>query len=222
MRRGTWARSLSGPVAATATIEELRDALGGPLPEVGVEDEQIVAELVAGAEPGVVATGSGRYFGFVIGGALPAALAADWLDLDLGSERRARRRRAERGRRRGDLPRSGCASCSGCLLASPQASSPGCQMAHVTALAAARHHQLERAGWDVAPRRARRTLRGSASSSVRSATSRSSERSGSSASAPIRSRGFRPTSRGGCGADALRAALAARRGRSSSAPRRAT
>src|SRR6185503_10471807 len=57
----------------------LREALGGPLPDEPLPAEQVVEELVAGAEPGVVAMGSGRYFGFVCGGALPAALAADWL-----------------------------------------------------------------------------------------------------------------------------------------------
>ena len=39
----------------------------------------VVAELAAAAEPGVIASGSGRFFGFVVGGATPAALAADWL-----------------------------------------------------------------------------------------------------------------------------------------------
>jgi glutamate/tyrosine decarboxylase-like PLP-dependent enzyme len=61
------------------TPEELRAALGGPLPEQPVDARQVVTELAAAAEPGVVAIGSGRYFGFVIGGSLPAALAADWL-----------------------------------------------------------------------------------------------------------------------------------------------
>src|SRR5215216_3224147 len=59
--------------------EDLRAALGGPLPEQPVDARQVVTELTAAAEPGVVGQGSGRYFGFVIGGALPAALAADWL-----------------------------------------------------------------------------------------------------------------------------------------------
>jgi glutamate/tyrosine decarboxylase-like PLP-dependent enzyme len=41
--------------------------------------EKVVTELVEWAEPGLAATGSGRFYGFVIGGAQPAALAADWL-----------------------------------------------------------------------------------------------------------------------------------------------
>ena len=68
------------PVFPDVTPEELRESLGGPLPEEPVGARAVVDRAcVRGAEPGVVAMGSGRYFGFVIGGALPAALAADWL-----------------------------------------------------------------------------------------------------------------------------------------------
>ena len=67
------------PVFPRTTPEALREALGGPMPEEPLDPDEVVAELTEAAEPGVVATGSGRYFGFVIGGAVPAALAADWL-----------------------------------------------------------------------------------------------------------------------------------------------
>ena len=130
------------------TVDELRASLGGPLPEHPIDAEQVVAELAAGAEPGVVAMGSGRYFGFVIGGALPAALAADWLattwDQNAGLyvagpsasvvEEVAREWIVE-------------------LLGLPQDASlgfvTGTQMAHVTGLAAARFHVLDAVGWDV-------------------------------------------------------------------------
>jgi glutamate/tyrosine decarboxylase-like PLP-dependent enzyme len=67
------------PVPARAGLAELRAALGGPLPERPLDPRDVVAELATAAEGGVVASGSGRYFGFVVGGATPAALAADWL-----------------------------------------------------------------------------------------------------------------------------------------------
>ncbi|MFT2816557.1 pyridoxal phosphate-dependent decarboxylase family protein [Leifsonia sp. A12D58] len=49
------------------------------LPEHGVGAGEVIDELVAWAEPGLMAMPSGRFFGWVIGGTLPAALAADWL-----------------------------------------------------------------------------------------------------------------------------------------------
>ena len=67
------------PVHARATFDELVEALGGPLPDEGGEDVDVVSELIAAGEPGVVGTQTGRYFGFVIGSALPASVAADWL-----------------------------------------------------------------------------------------------------------------------------------------------
>jgi len=67
------------PVPGRAGLAELRAALGGPLPERPQDPREVVAELARAAEPGLVASGGGRYFGFVVGGATPAALAADWL-----------------------------------------------------------------------------------------------------------------------------------------------
>jgi glutamate/tyrosine decarboxylase-like PLP-dependent enzyme len=67
------------PVAATAGAQELRARLGGPLPEHGSDPAEVVAELAELADDGLVASAGPRYFGFVVGGSLPAALAADWL-----------------------------------------------------------------------------------------------------------------------------------------------
>jgi glutamate/tyrosine decarboxylase-like PLP-dependent enzyme len=130
------------------TPEQLRAGLGGPLPEQPVDAHQVVTELAAAAETGVVGMGSGRYFGFVIGGALPAALAADWLtstwDQNAGLyvagpsasvvEQVAREWIVD-------------------LLGLPADASigfvTGTQMAHVTGLAAARFHVLDQVGWNV-------------------------------------------------------------------------
>ena len=67
------------PIWPSASVEELRTALGGDLPEGPTDPLEVIEAFAAASEPGVVAIPSGRYFGFVIGGALPAALAADWL-----------------------------------------------------------------------------------------------------------------------------------------------
>jgi glutamate/tyrosine decarboxylase-like PLP-dependent enzyme len=67
------------PVTATAGAQELRARLGGPLPDHGSDPAEVVAELAELADDGLVASAGPRYFGFVVGGSLPAALAADWL-----------------------------------------------------------------------------------------------------------------------------------------------
>src|ERR687894_3192948 len=64
------------PVGPRASVDDLRAALGGPLPEEGIDAVEVVHALADAAEPGLVATGSPRYFGFVIGGVLPAGLGA--------------------------------------------------------------------------------------------------------------------------------------------------
>lgn len=67
------------PVWPRASYDDLLAALGGPLPEGGADPSAVVDELATLADPGVVGSAGGRFFGFVVGGGLPAALAADWL-----------------------------------------------------------------------------------------------------------------------------------------------
>jgi glutamate/tyrosine decarboxylase-like PLP-dependent enzyme len=136
------------PVFPRTPVEELGGALGGPLPDAPTDPLEVVELMAREVDSGVVATAGPRYFGYVTGGALPAALAADWLT-------------------------SVWDQCAGFSVLGPSASvveeivgewlkdlfglpnnasfaiTTGCQMAHVTALAAARHEVLARRGWDV-------------------------------------------------------------------------
>jgi glutamate/tyrosine decarboxylase-like PLP-dependent enzyme len=136
-------------IAPSASLEELRAALGGPLPEGPTDAQVVVSELIEAAEPGLVAMPSGRYFGFVIGGALPASVAADWLTTtwDQNAGLYAAGPSAA-------VVEETCAAWVAELLGLPEGVSAGfvtgCQLAHVTALAAARHHVLAAAGWNVA------------------------------------------------------------------------
>lgn len=66
-------------VGPTATVEALTDAFGGPLNDQPRDPGEVVDELARIAEPGLMAMPSGRFFGWVIGGTLPAALGADWM-----------------------------------------------------------------------------------------------------------------------------------------------
>src|SRR5688500_10783393 len=66
-------------VGSTADAAAIADRLGGPLPEQGLEATRVVEELAEALDPGLVASAGPRYFGFVIGGALPASAAVDWL-----------------------------------------------------------------------------------------------------------------------------------------------
>ncbi|HEY9420748.1 MAG TPA: aminotransferase class V-fold PLP-dependent enzyme [Thermoanaerobaculia bacterium] len=135
-------------VGPAISIEDLRAALGGPLPEQGEDPGQIIEQLVRAADPGLVAMPGPRYFGFVIGGHLPATLAADWLTSTWD----------QNATLYVTSPANSVVEevASGWILeilGLPRTASvgytTGCSMANFTALAAARHAVLKRAGWDV-------------------------------------------------------------------------
>ena len=137
------------PIAAPATLAELRAALGGPLPEQPIEAREVIEDLVLTADPGVVASGSGRFFGFVIGGATPAALAADWLastwDQNAGLYVIGPSASVVE-----EVAGEWLAELLGLPIGISVGFVTGAQMANFTALAAALHDVLRRVGWDLA------------------------------------------------------------------------
>jgi glutamate/tyrosine decarboxylase-like PLP-dependent enzyme len=133
------------PVGATHARGELQvtGVLGdGPLPV-----EQVIAELAREASPGLTAMGSPRFFGFVIGGAHPAGVAADWLasvwDQNAGLAGPAPAVAAFE-----EIAGRWLAELLGFPPTASFALVTGCQMAHVTSLAAARHRVLADVGHD--------------------------------------------------------------------------
>ncbi len=135
-------------VAATATRDELRQRLARPLPPAGLPATQVIDELVADVAGGLLGSAGGRFFGWVMGGSVPAALAADWLTaawdqnavLYAASPAEA-------------VIEEVCGAWLKEVLGLPATASfalvTGCQMAHVTCLAAARNACLARQDWDV-------------------------------------------------------------------------
>jgi glutamate/tyrosine decarboxylase-like PLP-dependent enzyme len=136
-------------VGASASYEDVLAALDAPLPENGCPPEQAVDQLVAAADPGLIASPGPRYFGFVTGGALPAALAADWLvsawDQNAFSRVASPAAAAiEAAAERWVLEALGLPETA--VVGFPTGATGG----NFVGLAAARNRVLARAGWDVA------------------------------------------------------------------------
>src|SRR3990170_1537172 len=75
-----WLASLDDrQVPPQLQVEELVERLGTELPDGPRDAAAVVEHLATALEPGLTAMPSGRFYGMVIGGAHPAALAADWL-----------------------------------------------------------------------------------------------------------------------------------------------
>ena len=135
-------------VAATATLAELRRRLDVGLADSGLAPSRVINELVTATEGGHLGSASGRFFAWVVGGALPSALGADWLASTWDN----------------NAAIYACGPASSVveevagdwvkqLLGLPEEASfaftTGCQMAHFTCLAAARYALLLERGWNV-------------------------------------------------------------------------
>jgi glutamate/tyrosine decarboxylase-like PLP-dependent enzyme len=132
-------------------VEEVLSAVGGELPEEPTPADEVVEQMARAAEPGLMAIQSGRFFGWVMGGTLPAAMAADWLvsawDQNAGM--------------RSPTPGVvGLEEAAGTwfldLLALPADAdvsfTTGATMANFVGLAAGRHAVMDAVGWDVEAR----------------------------------------------------------------------
>jgi glutamate/tyrosine decarboxylase-like PLP-dependent enzyme len=136
------------PVGARADRSELLARLGGPLPEQPADAETVVGDLSRAADPGLIGSAGPRYYGFVVGGSLPSALAADWLtsvwDQNAGGYVLSPAAAVVEEVAAGWLVE---------LLGLPPSTSvgftTGATMANFICMAAARSRVLESVGWDV-------------------------------------------------------------------------
>jgi glutamate/tyrosine decarboxylase-like PLP-dependent enzyme len=123
-------------------------ALGGPLPEEPCDPQKVLALLDDVGSPATIASTGGRYFGFVTGATLPAALAANWI-AGAWDQNAAMRVMSPVAAALEDITLGWLREA----LALPPSTGvgfvTGATMANFTCLAAARHMLLERAGWNV-------------------------------------------------------------------------
>jgi glutamate/tyrosine decarboxylase-like PLP-dependent enzyme len=135
-------------VGAQADAAAIRDRLPAALPADGMSPVEVIDELALAFDPGIVASAGPRYFGFVVGGALPAAAAADWLTTAW----------AQNAGLHALSPAAAAAEdVAGRwmleLLDLPSEASvglpTGAGLGNAVGLAAGRHAVLARAGWDV-------------------------------------------------------------------------
>ena len=147
-----WLSSLEHrPVPPQASIDQVAQRLGVDLPDAGADPAEVVDLLAEACGPGLTAMGSGRFFGFVVGGTHPAALAADWLvsawDQNCGLRRVTPAHTAVE-----DVTSAWLLDLLGLPGDGAVGFVTGGTMANFTGLAAGRDAVLRRAGWDVAQR----------------------------------------------------------------------
>jgi len=136
------------PVGRPVDLARLRAGLGVDLPDGPSDPQGVIEALARDAEPGLIASAGPRYFGFVVGGGVPASLAADWLastwDQNAGLYALSPAAAVVE-----EVAARWLVDLFGLPAGSSVGFTTGATMASFTALAAARHRVLERAGWSV-------------------------------------------------------------------------
>lgn len=145
----SWLASLTDrPLPPRSDADTVGTALGGALPDGPTDAAEVIDLLVEHVEPGLMAMPSGRFFGWVIGGSHPAALAADWLTS--AWDQNAGMRYATPGVVGAEEVAAGWLLD---LLGLPAGAAvgfvTGATMANITGLAAGRLSVLRDVGWDV-------------------------------------------------------------------------
>jgi glutamate/tyrosine decarboxylase-like PLP-dependent enzyme len=147
-----WLDSLATrPVPPRASVAEVAKALGPELPDGPAPAAEVIDLLAAACDPGLTAMPGGRFFGMVIGGTHPAALAADWL-VSAWDQNAALRLLTPAHSAAEDIASAWLLDLLGLPAASGVGFVTGATMSNFTCLAAARDAVLARHGWDVAAR----------------------------------------------------------------------
>ena len=145
-----WLDSLATrPVPPRASVAEVVKELGTELPAGPTPAAEVIDLLASACEPGLTAMPSGRFFGMVIGGGHPAALAADWL-VSAWDQNAALRLVTPAAAAVEDIASAWLLDLLGLPADSAVGFCTGATMSNFTCLAAARGAVLHRVGWDVA------------------------------------------------------------------------
>jgi glutamate/tyrosine decarboxylase-like PLP-dependent enzyme len=136
------------PVRASVSSDQLRYSLGGPLPENGIPPFEAIATLARAGTSGTIASAGPRYFGFVVGGSLPAALAADWL-VSMWDQNAGIYALSPLASTIEQITGSWLRDLAGLPSTMSFGFVTGGHMANFTSLACARHAVLRNVGWDV-------------------------------------------------------------------------
>ena len=145
----SWLQNISSRgINPVKSMDEMLESFGDTLPKEATNSAEIVERMARLGEPGLMNMGSGRFFGWVIGGTLPAALAADWL-VSAWDQNAGMRNTTPTVAALEEIAGTWIKDILGLPETSDVGFPTGATMANFTGLISARYKVLKEAGWDV-------------------------------------------------------------------------